>query len=379
MTKIALAFVAAMALLAAQEAPKKVAKDQAEADLINGITKEPDGAKRLANLEKWSKDYPETAFSDERDEIYLATYQQLNKAREAFDKSQQILAKHPDNFMALSTTIAYVPFLNNGNPAPGDLDTAEKASNHVINDADSVFADKNKPANQTADQWGKMKPTMVALAQKTIGFVYFQKKDWPRAETELTKALKLDPTQAQSSYMLANALFSQRQQSPAKQPPSIFEFARAAVYDGPNALPAQLRGQINTSVTKTYKAYHGSDEGLDKLLAMAKTNALPPDGWTIASTADIARVQAEKEAAEAAANPMLTMWKTIKSGLTGDNPDGFFQGSVKDAALPGGANGVTKFKGKLISTKPELRPKELLISVGGGDTADCMLKLAEGQ
>src|SRR5581483_489256 len=204
------------------------------------------------------------------------------------------------------------------------------------NDSDKVFAASNKPGNQTDAQWGTMKGVMVPLAQKTIGFVYFQKKDWPRAETELTKALKLDPTQAQSSYMLANALFSQRQQDPAKQPPSIFEFARAAVYDGPNALPAQLRGQINTSVTKTYKAYHGSDQGLNELLALAKTNALPPDGWTIDSTADIAKKQAEKEAADAAANPMLAMWKTIKGGLTGDNPDHFFQGSVKDAALPGG-------------------------------------------
>jgi tetratricopeptide (TPR) repeat protein len=378
MTKIALAFVAAMALVAAQDAPKKVAKDQAEADLINGIAKDPNGATRLANLEKWTKGYPETAFSDERDEIYLATYQQLNKPREAFDIAQKILTKHPDNFLALSTTIAYLPYLNNGNPAAPDMDAAEKASNHVLNDADTVFADKNKPANQTPDQWSKMKPTMGALAQKTIGFIYFQKKDWPRAEAELIKALKLDPTQAQTSYMLANALFSQRQQKPEKQPPSIFEFARAAVYDGPNALPAQLRGQINTSVTKTYTAYHGSNDGLDKLMALAKANALPPDGFTIESTADIAMAKAKAEEDAMKANPMMAMWKTIKDGLTGSDPDGFFASSVKGAALPGGANGVTKFKGKLVSAKPEVRPKELVIAVQD-PAGDCTLKLAEGQ
>ena len=384
MTKIALAFVTVLALVAAQEKPAdkpgKVAKDQAEADLINGIAKEPDGAKRLASLEKWSKDYPDTQFSDERDQIYLATYQQLNKPREAFDRAQQVLGKHPDDFMSLSITIAYVQYLNNGQPAPADLDNAEKAANHVLKDADTVFAEGNKPGTQTPDQWSKMKPVMLPLAQKTIGFVYFQRKDYARAEAELTKALQMDATQAQASYMLANAMFSQRAQKPEKQPPSIFEFARAAVYDGPNALPAQLRQQINTSVTKTYKAYHGSEEGLDKLLALAKASALPPDGWTIDSTADLARKEAEAEAeARKNAGPMLALWTDVKRGLTAPDGDGFFNDKIKDAALPGGAGGVTKFKGKLISAKPELRPKELTLAVEKPGVADCIIKLDEGQ
>ena len=377
MTKIALAFVTVLALAAAQDksADKpagKVAKDQAEADLINGIGKEPDGAKRLASLEKWSKDYPETQFADERDQIYLGTYQQLQKPREAFDKAVQILSKHPDDFLALSTIIGYVGFLNNGQPSPADLDVAEKASNHVLKDADTIFSDANKPATQTADQWSKMKPLMMPLAQKTIGFVYFQRKDFPRAETELTKTLQMDPTQAQASYMLANALFSQRTQKPEKQPPAFFEFARAAVYDGPNALPAQLRGQINTTVAKYYKTYHGSDEGFDKLLALANTNALPPDGWTLEDVSMIEGKKIEEENKRRAADPMMALWGDLKTGLTGDNADAFFNEHVKEVALP-------KFKGTLVSTKPELRPKELVLAVGKAGIADCTLKLDEGQ
>src|SRR5262249_60103879 len=94
MTKIALALVAAVSLAVAQEGkpadtPQKVAKDDAEAALINSIVKETDAAKRLASLEEWSKKYPETQFADERDTYFLITYNQLQKKRESFDKAAQ--------------------------------------------------------------------------------------------------------------------------------------------------------------------------------------------------------------------------------------------------------------------------------------------------
>jgi tetratricopeptide (TPR) repeat protein len=381
--KIALAFVAVLGFGMAQdkagEKPQKVAKDQAEADLIGTIMKETQADKRLEELQKWAKDNPDSQFADEREGYFLATYVQLRNARAAFDKAVQILAAHPDDFTALSTIIGYVPFLNNNNPAPADLDTAEKASNHVLNDADKVFAESNKPPTIAAPQWGTMKPLMLPLAQNTIGYIYFQRKDNARAETELTKGLQMDATQGLSSYRLAQALFNQRQQTPAKQVPAIFEYARSAVYDGPNALDAATRKALLGTATKYYTAYHGSNEGLDKMLALAKTSALPPADFTIKSTADIAKDQADADAAaRAAAGPMLTLWKDLKTNLTGPDGDNYFKNTVEGSGLPGGAGGVTKFKGKLISSKPALRPKEITIAIESPTVADCTLKLEEG-
>jgi hypothetical protein len=48
---------------------------------------------------------------------------------------------------------------------------------------------------------------------------------------------------------------------------------------------------------------------------------------------------------------------------------------MKDAALPGGVNGVTKFKGKIVSINPAARPKELLLVIENGPAADVTLKL----
>ncbi len=73
---------------------------------------------------------------------------------------------------------------------------------------------------------------------------------------------------------------------------------------------------------------------------------------------------------------MLALWETIKGQLVGDNGPAYFDSSVKDAALPGGANGVMKFNGKLVSATPETRPKEITVAIGG-DAPNATLKLDE--
>ena len=55
---------------------------------------------------------------------------------------------------------------------------------------------------------------------------------------------------------------------------------------------------------------------------------------------------------------------------------------MKGAGLPGGANGVTKFKGWLVKAEPAVKSKTLLVSMEGKDQpADITLKLvgADGQ
>jgi len=371
--KVALALVACMVLGVAQDKTQKMPKDKGEEDLINSIAKDPDAANRLKSLDKWKADYPETAYAPERQQFFLMTYQQLNKSKEAFAMSQEILKTNPNDELALRTIISSVYAFNP--PSPAELEAGEKASTYLLQNLDTIYATDKKPATQTPADWEKLKPQMKIFAQKTLGVIAFTRKDNQKAEAELTKTLELDPTQGQASYLLANALLAQRTQDPAKQPPSIFEFARAGVYDGPNSLPADFRKQVMASVAKTYKQYHGSDQGFDELVALAKTNALPPAGFTIVSSADIAAANAKKQQELDAANPMMALWRTIKTELTGENGPAYFESSVKDAALPGGVNGVTKFKGTLVSMSPAVRPKELVIAVEKPGVGDATLKM----
>jgi len=111
-------------------------------------------------------------------------------------------------------------------------------------------------------------------------------------------------------------------------------------------------------------------------VATAKTNALPPGTFAVKNVIQLAQEKADADAAAAAANPAGALWKTIKDGLTGDGSAAFWD-QMKDTELPGGANGVNTFKVKIVSMKPEMRPKELVVGFENTTTGDITLKLDE--
>lgn len=360
-------------------------KDTAEYDLYSAIIN-PNAtpASRLQNLDKWKAGYPQSEYADTRQKIYLITYQALNNHRAAFDMANEILKTDPNDLASIQEILGYVRALMPTDPKAAlsaqnkaDLESAEKVAHYLLTNADAVFAADKKPQGATDAQWAQAKPTMVKFAQFTLGYIGVQEKDNAKAEAELVKTLQADATNAQASYMLATLLLGQQKDHPEKMPEALFEYARAASYDGPGALDANTRKTVDGFLTtKAYPTYHGSAEGLPELKTLAKASALPPDGFKIESTVEIAEKKAKAEDEINKANPMLALWKTIKTELTGDNGPAYFDSSVKEAGLPGGANGVTKFKGKLVSATPEIRPKELTLAVGG-DAPDVTLKLEE--
>jgi hypothetical protein len=226
----------------------------------------------------------------------------------------------------------------------------------------------------TDAQWTGAKDPMKAYSQRTLGVIYMTRKDNVRAEAELKKALDMSPTDSQVARWLADAILAQQKDHPEKTKYALFYYARAAAYDGAGSLPAQNRTQIQGFLARAYKTYHGSDEGFNDLLAKAKTTADPGADFKLLSVTDLAEIDAKNAAEFAKSNPAMAMWQTIKTGLTGDNPDAFFEASVKGAELPGGANGVQKFKGKIVSMTPANRPKEIVLAVEKPNVGDVTLK-----
>jgi len=356
---VSMAVIAVAALCVAQEkppaaaAPEKHAKDQAEADLINSVAKETSNwANRLTLLQKWAKDYPQTDYAPERRVEFLNTYQQLQKPREAFEAAQEVLKDDPNNIPALSAIVSYA---YQPNVSPSDLQTCERIARHM-----------------DAAAWAAVKPQVKAFAQRTLGYIYMTQKDNEKAEAELRKAVELDPTSAYASFWLAQVIFAQRTAHPEKQIPALFEYARAVSVDGQGALDPKMKDAVRRTLGSYYKQYHGSDEGLDKVLAAAKNSPLPPADFTIVDIGTINQAKAVKEQEERLKNPMMTLWTDIKKELTGPNGDTYFNDSVKEKALP-------TFKGKLVSMKPAIRPKEIVLAVEKPDVADLTVKLDEGQ
>jgi len=363
-------------VLAAQEPKKEWKGGQEEYNLFQAYQK-ADTKGKVEALDKWKAAFPTSDFAEEREEQYLIVYQQLNMNRQAFDKAAEILKTRPNHFYSLSA-IERLVFALPPPPKPADLDTAERVSKYILENLDTAFSASNRPTDVKEADWTTYKPAMQNAAQATLARIYVQRKDHPKAEIELTKYLHMDPTQGATSLSLGGELLAQNKEHPEKLAPGLYHFARAAAYDGPNSLPAASRKDALDYLTKTYTAYHGSNEGLDKLLALAKNNPFPPEGFTIESIQQISAKQAASQEEFLKAHPDLGLWQTaIKEPLTKDGGDAFFEMSMKGALLPGGANGVMKFKGKIISMTPETKPKQIVLALEQPNVPDVTLELSE--
>jgi hypothetical protein len=178
----------------------------------------------------------------------------------------------------------------------------------------------------------------------------------------------LNPNNAQVSYWLGTVILGEKKAE--RQSEALFHFARAAsLPENQGGLAAAFLKTVDTYFVNAYNRFHGKDDaGLAELRKTALATAMPPAGFKIE---DVNEIAAKGDAEFTKKNPELAMWRTIKTELTGPNGDAYFGDKMKDAEIP------MKFKGKLISTKPALKPKELVVSVGDGTTPDATLKFAE--
>jgi hypothetical protein len=193
-----------------------------------------------------------------------------------------------------------------------------------------------------------------------------QRKIWDGAEAELKKALQVKPNNSEVDYMLGFTLASKKENSAA-----LFYYGRAASYDGEGGLTAPQRQGVQAEVQKMYVAYHGSADGFTDLLAAAKTQPNPPDGYHIPSKAELAKASAQAEAADAEKfakeHPELALWKNIKTQLTGADGANYFQSGMKGAKIP-------TLRGKVVKLEPAIRPKTLILALEDGTTPDATLK-----
>ena len=352
------------------QAPQKNWKDRGEYDLYDSITKEAGAAKKLELLNAWKEKYPATDFKQERLQLYLTTYQALNQPAKMVETAQEMLANDPKDLQALYWIAFLTPSL--GKNTEDVLQPGEKAASGLLSNLDTFFAPEKKPPQATEADWKKARTDMEAAAQKTLGWIAMQRKNNEDAAKAFRSSLDLNPNAGEVSYWLGTVLLGTRKAENIS--PALYHFARAAYFEGQGALVPQGRHEVGKYLEKVYTNFHGDRSGLDELLARAKVNAIPPDDFKIESSYEIA---ARKEEEFKKTNPMLALWMSVKKELTGPNGEAYFESNVKGAGLPGGAEGIQKFKGKLISHKPPRNPKELVIGIADPNTPEVTLVLDE--
>jgi hypothetical protein len=364
---------------AAPAAP--TAQSTQEFNEADAAQKENDPAKRLALLDTWKKDFPTTPIVDARHAMYLTTYFSLKMFRQAFDQAQEIIKDHPADAFAPTAYADALQSVMQIKPAPTkeDLDTGEKNALAVLDNA-AIFAAANKPAELPDAQWAQTKAAVQNYAEATIlPNIYLARKDDKREVEDLTKLINRDNNLYTASYQLGLAMqrIIKAEQKPENQPPMFWQFARAITGAPPatHVLPAATKTSATKYLTDAYTLFHGSADGLQDLIAQAKTSPFPPAGWTLKSNVDIAKEKAAEEDKRRAADPLGTLWtQDVKASLLKD--DAAWENTVKGAGLPPpNADGTPQyFKGTIISMTPATKPKEIIVGIAKSDVADAKLK-----
>lgn len=342
-------------------------KDRDEYDLYVKISQSQNDPKQMMQLlQQWQDKYPQSDYSQERNQFWLIALSKQapndpQAAQQLVQKAQDILKQDPKNFRAAYFVALYGPKVGGANPSP-DVQSE-------VSDAAKVMLDNmpQKPANLSDEQWTTAKAQLTSIAYNAQVWVASTKKDPAAVEDAYKQWLQADPGNAAASASYAKTLYEDK-----KIPQALYEYARAASVEGPTALPDAGKQQALNFFKTEYKNYHGNDDGEDQILQQAKTSPLPPDNLNIVSANDIAQQQANAMNQRIASDPAFKIWYAIKSSLQ-DKGDAFFNSDIKDAEIPGGAEGVKDFTGTVISLDPADRPTKVVLGVESPTVPDATL------
>jgi tetratricopeptide (TPR) repeat protein len=332
---------------------------QAEFDMYNAVQKESDAHRKLAAIDAWKQKFPHTEFQVQRLALYLNVYQQLNDFPKLIETLSAMLELNPRDLQVMNGIMFYA--MQSNAPDAAGLEQAVKVAQAALANLDV------KPAGVADGQWPAFRKNVEALAHTTLGWAAMNGKNADGAIQEFGKALQIDANMGKVDLMLATALASTK--TPQNVSNALFYYARAANYDGEGSpLGPAARRQLDDYLLKAYKSYHGDDTGLDDLRKLARSQPNPPENFAILSAA---QVEAQKQQELLARDPQLALWTTLKQTLTSENGQQFFDVNMKNAEVPGGAEGVQAFKGTVISAKP----KSLEIGIGDSKTGEVTLDL----
>jgi hypothetical protein len=361
---------------AAGSATTKNWKDRAEYDLYASIVKAKDPKERLTLLDQWADKYPTSDYKPDRAALFCTTYNQLasSDAANAAADAQKVMQYckeavdlDPKYFQGYYFPLVWGPVAGGSSPSPA-------IQSQVDADAHALIDQGIKPPGVPDDKWEAAKPQVMALAHKALAWEDTSKGDTAGAEEQYKDSLQANPNDSNMAYQYGVLL-----QKDKKYADALFEYARAATYDGPGSLPPDKRQQVLDYFNKFYKDYHGSADGADTILTAAKTSALAPAGFKFPpSAAELANNEAQAINDRMKAHPDFQLWMTIKTNLTAPDGQNFFNSTVKDAEIPGTAvPGVTSFTGTVISVDPPDKPTTITLGVDDPKVPDATLTFSE--
>jgi hypothetical protein len=249
-------------------------KDPAEYNAYVGCVGQQDAAAKASCFEAFLVQYPNSVMKTTALELLMGTYQGTGNPAKVVDSAKRLLTADSCNLRAL----ALLTFL-----ARQSVATAQNAAQSQQGLADTVqYSSKGldclktaqKPATMSDAEFDKLKKQVAIIFNGGAGFAALQNKDYEHAQQYLRVAVEAVPNDIQNVYPLAMAYLTPK---PPDSVNGLFFIARAVNLAAGTSGQVQIQNYGHT----VYKNYHGSDEGWNDVIALAKTNPVPPAGFTI--------------------------------------------------------------------------------------------------
>jgi len=263
---------------AAQAAPqaqapqqKKEIKDPAEYNAYVGAIQQSDPSGKISGLEAFLTQYPNSVMKEDALEVLMSAYQQAGNQAKMLDTAQRVLQVNPNNLRALALLVFSKRQAAEAGQSPKDnLASAAQYANQGLD----ALKTAPKPEGMSDADFDKLKTQASVIFNGAAGIAALQNKDYVHAQANLKAAVEGEPNELRNVYPLALADLTG---TPPNQVEGLFFIARAANL----AAGSPGQAQIEAYGKNQYSKYHGSDQGWTDLLATAKTNPLPPAGFTI--------------------------------------------------------------------------------------------------
>jgi hypothetical protein len=264
---------------AASQAP--VIKDPAEYNAYMGAIQQKDPAAQISGLEAYLTQYPSSVMKIAALQTLMQDYQQTNNQQKTIETAQKLVTADSCNVRALAL-LSFIDRLKaQGGDANGkqDLVDAKKYGDSGL----ECLPKFTKPDGTSDADFDKMKNSMVGIFNAAIGIADLTDKDYSDARKTLRAAEDSTPEEQKDFsvvYPLALAYAGPTPADPnlTADPIDAIWFAARASAVAPNP---QYQQQIEKYAKGLYVKYHAGDDGWTDVLAQAKANADPPEGFTI--------------------------------------------------------------------------------------------------
>ena len=230
-----------------------------------GAIQQQDPTAKASALEAFLTQYPNSVMKASALEQLMSSYQAANNQAKVQDAAKRLLTADPTNLRALALLTFFArQGVMGGASVQQNLSDLQQ---YCTKGLDAVSNGK-KPAGMKDEDYEKLKKGTSVIFNGGCGFAALQNKDYPNAQKFLRAAVEGEPNDLQNVYPLALAYLTPNPRPDEDALNGLFFMSRAVNLSGGNA-------DLLKYLTKTYKNLHGSEDGLNDLLACAKANPLP--------------------------------------------------------------------------------------------------------